>query len=191
MKRILPYLLALVLGAILTNAYYAHRLSMANVATVSELESKYNSLHQRLSRIEEKTRQVTPFQVWGFVSTTDQPVADEWPFEHYRTNAIGGYLIDSGFKGGPAIRPEIRLPVGTTNIHEFDVRLVDRMQGDVVIGGWMRTARPDDDLSGFERFYVYRPAGTNVLRLVMQLKPGRSVKMRFDLTVMREHNLKN
>jgi len=191
MKRTLPYLVALVLGAMLTNAYYAHRMSSQKVSTVSELESKYNSLHQRLSRIEERTRQVTPFQVWGFVSTTDQPVADQWPFDYYRTNPVEGYLIDAGFKGGPAIAPEIRLPVGTTNIHEFDVRLVGRMQGDDVIGGWMRTARPDDDLSSFERFYVYRPAETNVLRLVMQLKPGRSVKMRFDLTVMREHNLKN
>ena len=190
MKRILSYLVVALLGALLTNLYFAYRLSANNVSTVSELESKYNSLHQRLSVVESNTRQMTRLHVWGFVSTTDQAESDRWPFERYRTNKTEGYLIDDGFKGGPAIAPEIRIPAGSTNIHEFEVRLSERMTTSRLVDAWGKIRPSGDDFSAFERFYVYSSPEANTFKLVMQLKPGSSVKSRFDLTILHEHTLK-
>jgi hypothetical protein len=108
------------------------------------------------------------------------------PFDSYRTNVVG-YFIDAGFKGGPAIAPEIRLPAGSTNVHEFDVTMGETMMEDGVVDAWMTVPFPASNAADFEQLYVYRPRDTNVMRLVMQLKPGRSVKMRFNLVVLREH----
>jgi hypothetical protein len=76
MKRILPYIAGAVIGALVVYVYVAQRQSnsifLNDAAVVSELNGKYNSLHQRLSAVEGRTRQMT---LCGFGDLSQLPIS--------------------------------------------------------------------------------------------------------------------
>jgi hypothetical protein len=170
----------LVVAAYFSQFYYTRYNN-----TVTHLESRISSFDTRLATLEgHKARTLTPVRVSARISTTDRP-----PDEH-----MLGYLSsekhpDDFFeainaKGGPLVRPEIRLPAGATTNCVFEIQVAS--QFGIVADAWLSHAAPYQDLAAFDEFRVYTPNQTNIVRLVARPKPGASVQMRFDILVLCE-----
>jgi hypothetical protein len=89
-----------------------------------------------------------------------------------------------GCKGGPLISPELRLKPDSSTNCEYDIQIEN--QFGKVADAWLSHAEPYQDLAAFEEFRVFRPYGTNIVRLIARTKPGASVQMRFDIVVLCE-----
>jgi len=190
MKRIVLIVVAMLLAAGLTHCYHADRqyVNTGSKTTLLELENKYNSLHQRLSKVEEIPRHITPYRVWGAVSSADQPHHELLQMVSGQGSTSNQVFKIKNFKGGPAVVPEFRLPVGSTNLHEFYVLLPGKM--DRPIEAWISFPQPTGGLASFDRLDAYCPIDTNAVKISFQLKPGASAKLVFDLIVLREHSVK-
>lgn len=150
---------------------------------VTKLESRINSFDTRLATLEShKSRELTPVHIWGMISTTDHPTDEHMQFYLSSEKHPDNFFEAIGAKGGPLIRPELRLPFGSTTNCDYDLHIEGQF-GDAV-DAWLSHAEPYQDLAAFEQFRLYCPNGTNVVRLLVRPKPGVSIKMRFDIVVL-------
>lgn len=140
---------------------------------------KDQELSERLTRREaDEPRDLVAVRYGGEVVTTDQP--PDYEGERDLQMAVTNGQQFHFYEGkGNGITPKIRLPAGSTNVYELDM-----LYGNAV-DVWLTYAEPCDALAAFQQFHVYR-TGTNTLRLVAQLKPVASTKMRFGLVVLSE-----
>lgn len=142
-----------------------------------------DSFDQRLARLEaHKAKELTPVRVHGFISTTDHPEED-WQRRMFpsRERTDSQFMaVDS--KGGAFVYPEFRLPVGSTNRYEFEIRV--ESQSGTVVDAWLSHGAPYHNLAAFDEFLVYCPRGSNLVKLIVQPKANASVKLRFDMVVL-------
>jgi hypothetical protein len=183
MKRTLnlvSVLLAIVVfsGLIFAISFYYHgvinRASSRWTDESAGLQGQINSLERRVETLEKRpVLSVVAYQ--AFLATTDQPSNSFLLFERdgpLRTfQGKGSYIV-----------PTLRIPFGSTNLHEFDV------QCDKAIASWLTFYGPISGLSCFERFEAYTPWHSNgVVRIRVKLKPGASVGMDFHVQTLEEH----
>lgn len=186
MKKAISFVALTVAGVCcVVAAYFCHFYYTRYHDAVAGLESEINSFDMRLARLEaHKSRQLTPVHVWGMISTADQP-ADEHLLGYASSEKHPDNFFEAiGAKDGPLIRPELRLPVGSTTNYEFDIQIEDRFG--IVADAWLSHGEPYRDLAAFEQFRVYCPNGTNIVRLIARPKLDASIKMRFDIVVLCE-----
>ena len=151
--------------------------------TVTETKWRLNDFNARLGKLEEhKSRELTPIQISGWISTTDRKTSDDWPVFAFPEGNSTGPFTAAGNKGGPTISPEIRIARGSTNDFEFNVSIPDHFGK--VTDAWFTHGGPFQDLTAFDRFRVFRVNGTNAVQLSVLLKPGASVGMRFEIMVL-------
>ena len=184
MKKAISFLAFAVAGiACLVAAYFCHFYYHLYRDAVTGLESRVNGFDMRLATLEgHKTRELTPIRVWGIMSTLDHsPDKLMRAFFPPRTNAPDFYETVI-CKGGPAIRPEIRLPVGSTNLTEFNIHVGSDLG--TVTAAWLSPRESFQDLTAFEWINVDCPKGTNVVRMLVQLKPKATVKVRFEMVIL-------
>ncbi|PWU10864.1 MAG: hypothetical protein C5B50_24635 [Verrucomicrobia bacterium] len=183
MKKIFTLTAAVTVSVVccVVAAYYCHYYYTLYHHNVTELESRINSFDMRLGTLEaHKCKELTPFSCWGLISTTDREADGD---SHTR----GGWEQNKLFKvenakGGPVIRPEIRLAVGSSTNTEYRIVIEDQFGS--VADAWLSHAEPYSNLAGFEEFKVYCDQGTNMVRLIARAKPGASFTMRFDLVLL-------
>jgi len=150
---------------------------------VTGLESSINFFDMRLSRLEaHKSRELTPVHVRGMISTTDRPLDEHMLGYLSSEKRPDNYFEAINAKGGPSIRPELRVPVGSTTNCEYDIQIED--QFGVVADAWLSHAKPYQDLAAFDEFRVYCPGKTNRVKLIARPRRDASVQMRFDLVVL-------
>jgi hypothetical protein len=184
MKKLLSFLqlpVAAVCGvvAVFFCLYYYTRYQCA----VTRLESMIDSFDQRLANLEaHKAKELTPVHVHGFISTTDHPEED-WLRRLFpsREHANDQFMVVDS-KGRAFVYPEFRLPAGSTNRHEFEIR-VEGLSGPVA-DAWLSHGEPYHDLAAFDQFGVYCPRGSNLVKLIVQPKTNASIKLRFDMVVL-------
>jgi len=170
-----------VVAAFFCQFYYTRYAGAA-----SELESRINSFDMRLATLEgHKSRELTPVHVWGMISTSNHPADEHMLFYLSSEKHPEGYFEAVNTKEGALIRPEIRLPLNSTNDSEFDIQ-IDSQFG-IVADAWLSHAEPYHDLAEFEQFHVFCPNNTNKVRLIARAKPNASIKTRFDLVILCEH----
>jgi hypothetical protein len=163
------------------NSYYQilyHRAAVEAIQSTTP-KLKDQELSERLDRREaEEPRDLMAVRYSGEVVTTDQPL--DYEGERDLQMAVTNGQQFHFYEGkGNGITSKIRLSAGSTNVYELDM-----LYGNAV-DVWLTYAEPYDALAAFQQFHVYR-TGTNTLRLVVQLKPAASTKMRFGLVVLRE-----
>ena len=186
MKRFLSLILALTIfglcmvGAVYFCQFYYFRYQGA-VNVLDEARVRIESFDVRLAKLEtHKAQELKPIHVWGMISTSDQP-PDEFMVKCHtpanRTNAAY-YAV-----GGKVnwIEPEIRLPVGSTN-SEFEIQVPGYMG--TLADAWISLGEPFQALAAFDQFHVYCPNTNNTVKLIARVKPGGSVKMKFDMVVL-------
>ncbi len=182
MKRIIPIAIGIAIVGIscIIAAYYCHFYYTLHKSEVTDLERRINSFDQRLGRLEaHKARNLKAYKFWGEISTTDQP-RDSWRSSMTWTN--GDKFFETAFGKGDSIYPAIRLSASSTNEQEFDIHITD--QAGRVVDAWFSHAEPFQDLAQFEHFHVYRSDGTNMLKLIAQVRTNSSLKMRFQIVVL-------
>lgn len=166
-------------------AYFCHFYYARYRNTVTELETRINSFDMRLATLEShKSRELTPMRVWAVISTSDRPADEPVRFQLSPETQSNGYFAVINTKGGPRVRPELRLPAGATTNCVYDIKVDSRFG--IVADVWLSHAAPYQDLAAFDEFHVYSPNRTNMVRLIARLKPGASVQMRFDLLLLCE-----
>jgi hypothetical protein len=185
MKKIVPLgvAVAIVAACLMVAGYFCQFYYTRYQSTVTELESRINSFDMRLGRLEaHKSRELTPVRVWGRISTTDRP-----PDEHMLGYLSSEKRADDYFeainaKVGPLIRPELRVPAGSTTNCEYAIEMAN--QFGIVADAWLSHAAPYQDLAAFDEFRVYCPNRTNIVRLIVRPKAATSVQMRFEIVVL-------
>lgn len=190
MKRPLPLVILLLIAGIccIVTTYfcqfYYFRYRNARAA-IDDFEIRINDFDARLSQLEShKSRQLTPIRVWAVISTTDKPLDKDIQFHLSSEKHPHDFFEAINAKGGPLIRPELRLPVGATTNCVYDIQVAN--QFGKVADAWLSHAEPYCDLAAFDEFQVYSPNRTNIVRLTARLKPGASVQMRFDVLLLCE-----
>ena len=187
MKRFLPLVLALTIAGVccVVAAYFCQFYYSRYHSAVTDLESRINSFDMRLGRLEaHKSRELTPVRVWAVISTSDRPADERVRFYLSSEKHPDDYFEAINAKGGPLIRPEIRLPAASTTNCVYDIQVAS--QFGIVADAWLSHAEPYQDLAAFDEFRVYSPNRTNIVRLIARPKSGASVQMRFDLLLLCE-----
>jgi hypothetical protein len=186
MKKVATFLAVTVAAVcLIAAAYFCHFYYTRYQSTVTDLESRINSFDMRLATLEShKSRELTPVRVWAVISTADKPPNDGIRFHLSSENHPDDFFEAINDKGGPLVRPEIRLPTGATTNCVYDIQVASRFG--VVADAWLSHAEPYQDLAAFDEFHVYSPNRTNIVRLIARLKPGASVQMRFDILLLCE-----
>jgi hypothetical protein len=187
MKKVIPFAVALTIAGVccVVAAYFCQFYYSRYSEAVTGLESRINSFDMRLSQLEaHKSRELTPVRVWGMISTTDRPADEHMLFYLPSEKRPDNSFEAVNAKGGPLVRPEFRLPVGSTTNCEFDIQIEG--QFGIVADVWLSHAEPYQDLAAFQQFHVYCPNRTNIVRMIARLKPDASIKMRFDIVVLCE-----
>lgn len=182
MKRVLPVAVgtAIVGVSCILATYYCHFYHKLYIDTVTGLEGRINSFDQRLGHLEaRKARNLKAYKFWGEISTTDQ-YRDSWRSSMTWTNGDG--FFETALGKGNSIYPDVRLPAGSTNKQEFDIHITN--QAGKVVDAWFSHAEPFQDLAQFDQFHVYRSDGTNMLKLIAQVRTNSSLKMRFQIVVL-------
>jgi hypothetical protein len=187
MKKTVSFVALTVAGiCCLVAAYFCQFYYSRYHNAVTGLESRIDSFDMRLATLEgHKSRELTPVHVWGVISTTDQPVDEGMRFYLSSENKGDGFFEIINAKGGPLVRPEFRLAANSTTNSEFDIHI--ESQFGPVVDAWLSHAEPYQDLAAVDQFRLYCPNNTNIVKLIARVKPGASVKMRFDMVVLFEH----
>jgi len=182
MKKAITFFALTVAGVCcVVAAYFCHFYYIRYQNVVTELESHINSFEARLATLEgHKPKDLIPSYAAAEISTTDRQASDSFRFRDGDDKRFKLYISK-----GDWIAPEFRIPAGSTNRLEFDIHYGSGSNS--VVGAWLSHAEPYQDLALFDEFRAYRPFDTNVIRLVVQLKPGASIKSRFTLVILREH----
>jgi hypothetical protein len=186
MRKIVPVAIALTIAGMccVFTGYFCHFYSARYQRIVSALDYDMNRFEMRLGTLEaHKSRELTPIRIWGLISTSDRPKDSLGRF------SLSEYHPDDYFeainaKGGPFIRPELRLRTGSTTNCEYDIQVAS--QFGVVADAWLSHAEPYGDLAAFDQFRVYSPNKTNIVRLIARPRSGASVQMRFEIVVLCE-----
>src|SRR5205809_5313277 len=112
MKRAATFFALTVTGVCLVvAAYFCHFYYSRYQSTVTDLESRINSFDMRLSALEgHKARTLTPVRVWAVISTADKPPDDAVRFHLSSEKHPDDFFEAINAKGGPLVRPELRLP---------------------------------------------------------------------------------
>ena len=178
MKRALRFFALAVAGVcFIVAAYFSQFYYFRYKTVVTELEGRINGFDDRLARLEGyKPKHLIPSYAIAEISTTDQPADDSLRWEAGDTNKFRLILGK-----GDWIAPEFRIPAGSTNRQEYEIHF-----SDALVGAWLSHVEPYQDLAMFDEFRAYRPYNTNVVRLVVQPKPGASFKFRFTLVILHE-----
>lgn len=186
MKRATFFALIVAGVLLVLAAYFCHYYYARYQSTVTELESRINSFDMRLATLEShKARTLTPVRVWAVISTADKPPDENVRFYLSSEKHPPDFFEAINAKGGPLVRPEIRLPADTTTNCVYDIQ-VDSQFG-IVADAWLSHAEPYQDLAAFDEFRVYSPnKGANTVRLIARPKAGASVQMRFDILLLCE-----
>jgi hypothetical protein len=185
MKKIAPLVLALTISGVccVAAAYFCHFYYTRYQGTVSELESRIGSFDMRVARLEaHKSRELTPVHVWGIISTSDRAEDEHLRFYLSSEKHPEGYFEAINAKGGPLIRPELRLPTDSTTNCEYTIQI--ESQFGTLVDAWLSHAEPYQALAGFDEFRVTCADKTNILRLVARPRHGTSVQMRFELVLL-------
>jgi hypothetical protein len=170
---------------LLVAAYFCHFYYTPHQSTVTALESRINSFDTRLATLEgHKSRELTPVRVWAVISTSDRPADEHVRFYLTSDKHPADFFQAINAKGGPLVRPELRLPAGSTTNCVYDIQV--ESQFGIVVDAWLSHAEPYQDLAAFDEFRVNSPNRTNIVRLIARPKPGASVQMRFDILVLCE-----
>jgi hypothetical protein len=187
MRKIIPLGVALTIAVacLVVAGYFCQFYYTRYQSTVTELESRINSFDMRLGTLEaHKSRELTPVRVRGWISTTDRP-ADEHVRMYLSSEKHPDDFVEAiNAKGGPLIRPELRLPAGSTTNCVYDIQVEG--QFGIVADAWLSHAEPYQDLAAFDEFRVYSPNRTHIVRLIARPKTGASVQMRFEIVVLCE-----
>jgi len=188
MKRItaIGLIIAAAVGSCVVAAYFSSYYYNLYLNARTDLEYRCEVLEQRVAYLEtHKPRSLIPIHAWGEISTTDHPLPFAGTFVEEESRRPPVLFVGKG----NGIRPELRIPAGSTERHVFDIQLGDGR--DVIADVWLSHGGPSDGLAAleglFEEFRAYRPRDTNVVRLVVQAKPNTSMKLRFSLVVLREY----
>jgi hypothetical protein len=186
MKKAMSYFALTVAGVCcVVAAYFCHFYYTRYQSTVTELESRINGFDMRLATLEgHKSRELTPVRFWGVISTSDRPADEGVRFYLSSEKHPDDFFEAINAKGGPMIRPELRLPTGSTTNCEYDIQI--ESQFGIVADAWLSHAASFQDLAAFDEFSVYSPNRTNMVRLIARPKPGTSVQMRFEIVVLCE-----
>lgn len=164
-------------------AYFCHFYYTRYRNSVTELESRINGFDMRLATLEaHKSRELTPVHVWGMISTADRSEDGNLHFYLSSQALPVGYFEAINAKGGPLIRPELRLPPDSSTNCEFVIQIAG--QFGTLSDAWLSHVEPYQDLAAFEEFRVFCPDKTNALRLVARTRHGVSIQMRFDLVLL-------
>ena len=167
--------------ACIVAAYFCHFYYTRYQTVVTELESRINGFDARLATLEGyKPKYMIPSEAMAEISTTDHPAEDSLRWQAGDTNEFRLVLGK-----GDWIAPEFRIPAGSTNRQEFDIHY--QSGSNALVGAWLSEVEPYQDLAMFDEFRAYRPYNTNVVRLVVQPKPGASFKFRFTLVILHEY----
>jgi len=187
MKRVIPLVLALTITGVccVVAAYFCNFYYTRYQSAVTELESRINAFDMRLATLEaHKSRELTPVHVWGIISTADRAADEQMHFYLSSERHPDGFFEAINAKGGPLIRPELRLPVGSKTNCEYDIQI--ESQFGIVADAWLSHAEPYRDLAAFDEFRIYCPPKTNIVRLIARPRGDASVQMRFDLVLLCE-----
>jgi hypothetical protein len=163
--------------------YLSHSEYIRAQAATAQLQQYVGGLDARLTGLEaHKARELTPIRVWGMISTTDRATNVCFlPWENDREPLLEARLLA---KGGGEIRPEIRLPAGSTIICEYDIRFGKEFG--VVADAWLTHADPYRDLAEFEQLDVFCQSASNIVRLIARPRSDGSIQMHFHLLVLCE-----
>jgi hypothetical protein len=163
-------------------AYFSSYYYNLYIGARTDLEHRCENFERRIQYLEShKPKHLIPSHALAEISTTDRPPAsDSFRLRDGDDNVFKLYIGK-----GDRIAPEFRIPAGSTNRQEFDIHFGSG--NDAVVGAWLSHAEPYQDLALFDEFRAYRPHDTNVIRLVVQPKPGASFKFRFTLVVLHEY----
>jgi hypothetical protein len=187
MKKALPFLIALMISGVccLVAAYFCHFYYTLYRNTATELEYRINSFDMRLATLEaHKSRELTPVHVWGVISTADRSEDQNMRFYLSSEKHPESHFEAINAKGGPLIRPELRLPVGATTNCEYDIQIESQFGN--VADAWLSHAEPYQDLSRFDEFRVRTSGKTNAVKLIARPQQNASVQMRFDIVLLCE-----
>ncbi len=180
MKKAIPFVALIVAGICMVVAVY-----FCHFYYTRELESRLNYFDHRLATLEaHKSRQLTPVRVWAVISTSDKPADEGLRFYLSSEKHRDDFFEAIGAKGGPLVRPELRLPAGSITNCTYDIQVGS--QFGIVADAWLSHAAPYQDLAAFDEFRVYSPNRTNIVRLIARPKPGASVQMRFNIVLLCE-----
>jgi len=189
MKKAIPFValtaagICMVVTAYFCQFYYTRYQNAENA--LARLESRINYFDNRLNTLEaHKSRQLTPVRFWGVISTSDKPADEHIRFYLSSEKHPDDFFEAINAKGGPLIRPELRLPAGSTTNCAYDIQVGG--QFGIVADAWLSHAAPYQDLAAFDDFRVYSPNRTNIVRVIARPKPGASVQMRFYVVLLCE-----
>src|SRR5262245_27293893 len=127
-------------------AYFCHFYYTRYQSTVTDLESRINSFDTRLAVLEgHKARQLTPVRVWAVISTADKPPDEGVRFYLSSETRPEGFFEAINAKGGPLVRPELRLPSDATTNCVYDIQVAS--QFGIVADAWLSHAQPYQDLA--------------------------------------------
>jgi len=180
-KKAIPFLALAVAGVCcVVAAYFCHFYYIRYQNAVTELEERIISFEGRLNALEShRPKDLIPSYALAEISTTDRPASDSFRFSEEEKKMFKLYVGKED-----RIAPEFRIPAGSTNRLEFDIH--DDSGSNSVVDAWLTQVEPYHDLAYFDEFRAYRPYDTNVIRLVVQLKPGASIKSKFTIVILRE-----
>jgi hypothetical protein len=186
MKKAISFIALTIAGVcIVAAAYFCHFYYSRYLSVVTELEGRISSFDMRLATLEShKSRELTPVRFWAVISTSDKPRDDGLYFYLSSEKHPDNFFEAINAKGGALVRPELRIPAGSTTNCVYDIQV--ESQFGIVADAWLSHAEPYQDLAAFEEFRVLSPNKTNVVRLIARPKPGASVQMRFDILVLCE-----
>ena len=124
--RILPVTVSLTIAGVccVVAAYFCQFYYSRYQSTVTLVERNLSSFSARLSELEKhKSRELTPVRIWGVISTADRPPDEGMKFYLSSAKHADNFFEAVNAKGGPLIRPEIRLPAVVTTNSEFDIQI--------------------------------------------------------------------
>jgi len=168
-------------------ASYAHYYRTLYDVTRTALSERCDAFDLRLTRLQnDHPREFVATHVGGLISTTDHPADSllqqtDWP--PHSASQRPSYAITIG--KGNKIVPELRIPLASTNEHEFIVALPDQMES--AAGTWLAHFSPYAGLEQFEEFTAHILTRTNAVMVRVRLKPDASISMRFTLVVLHQH----
>jgi hypothetical protein len=186
MKKAATFFALTVAGVCLVvAAYFCQFYYTRYQTTVTGIEGRIISFDMRLATLEgHKARTLTPVRVWAVISTADRPPDRGIRFYLSSEQHPDGFFEAINAKGGPLVRPELRLPAGATTNCVYDIQIASHFG--IVADAWLSHAAPYQDLAAFDEFRLYSPNRTNIVRLIARPKPGASVQMRFDILLLCE-----
>ena len=186
MRKAITYVALTCVGvSLITAAYFCQFYYTRYQSNVTDLEQRVSRFDMRLAALEgHKSRELRPVHVVGMISTTNQPADESMLFRPSPNQIADGYFEAANAKGGPFIRPEIRLSGGSATNSVFDIHVESQLGR--VADAWLSHAAPFQDPAAFDEFHIYCPNTSNVVRLIARAKPGASVKLRFDVVILFE-----